>query len=328
MSEIPIGSDMESVVSAGSQREARIAHWRSLLPWTSYWIVMAASFALTAWLADDKRLGDYAWYAMAQGNVLLIVALELLIPRDPSVSLFKDRQSWNDIGHMLLFKLACRPLAWAIVLAMVGFAASKLGPFEGVWPAQWPLAIQFVALLLVFDLGGYTYHRLLHRFDRLYVFHALHHDTRRFHVLKSNRLHVGEEMVNFLLFVPILITIGCPASVVTWLGMWEVFEGNLAHSNVDQRFPRWMHYVVRTQGVHYIHHSTDDRQQNSNFGGLPIWDILFGTYKHPFEHKVGATGIEGDPVPRGFLAQLIFPIRAQFRLPAPARNAPANEPAT
>jgi sterol desaturase/sphingolipid hydroxylase (fatty acid hydroxylase superfamily) len=293
--------------------------WRTVLPWTSYWIIMALSFGLTAWLAEEDCLGNSAWYVMAQGNVFLIVLFEELIPRNKKDSLFRDRQSWNDIGHMLLFKLVCRPLVWIVALSIVSFLTSYWHNSKGIWPSYLPVPVQFLMLLLVFDLVGYAYHRALHRYDCLFAFHALHHDTRKLHVLKSNRLHVGEEVVNFLLLVPAMIIVGCPGAMTIWLGMWEVFEGNLAHSNVDQRFPRWFHYVVRTADVHRIHHSDDSKLQNSNFGGLPIWDIIFRTYRHPFDTLVTTTGIDGDPVPKGFFAQLFLPFVTLLRAKIAAR---------
>lgn len=302
-------------------RGEAVAAWRAVLPWMSFWIVMGLSFWLTAWLADESRIPDYAWYVMAQVNVVLIVLFEQLIPKDKGNSLFRDGQSWNDLGHMLLFKLAWRPLVWMAALYVVTFSASHWHTSNSIWPSRLPAVVQFLLLLLVFDLVGYAYHRALHHFGRLRVFHALHHDTRKMHVLKSNRLHFGESVLNFLLLVPAMIIVGCPPAMMIWLGMWEVFEGNLAHSNVDQRFPRWFHYIVRTADVHRIHHSDDGRLQNSNFGGLPIWDVIFRTYRHPFNTPVPTTGISGDPVPRGFFAQLLFPFAAPFRLKKDRRAA-------
>jgi sterol desaturase/sphingolipid hydroxylase (fatty acid hydroxylase superfamily) len=304
--------------------------WRLVLPWMSFWIIMGLSFWLTAWLAEESRLPNYVWYVMAQGNVLLIVLFEQLIPKNKENSLFRDGQSWNDIGHMLLFKLVWRPLVWMVALSIVTFSASHWHNSDSLWPSYLPGPVQFLLLLLVFDLVGYAYHRTLHRFNYLRAFHAIHHDTRKMHVLKSNRLHFGESVVNFLMLVPAMIIVGCPPAMVIWLGMWEVFEGNLAHSNVDQRFPRWFHYIVRTADVHRIHHSDDGKLQNSNFGGLPIWDVIFRTYRHPFDTLVTTTGIDGDPVPKGFFAQLLFPfvalLRAKVVAPPPlATESPATD---
>jgi sterol desaturase/sphingolipid hydroxylase (fatty acid hydroxylase superfamily) len=295
------------------------AKWRRIAPWLSYWVVMAVSFALTRWLSGEGHVTATAAYVMAVGNMIIVIACEALIPRRPQDQLFHDRQSWNDVAHLLLFKFGIRPVAWVATIALVGVVNTHLQRVSGFWPSHWPFLAQFVVLLLAFDLIGYVYHRTLHSADWLFAFHALHHDTRRVHMLKAVRVHFGEEFVNFLLVVPLCIVAGCPTPLLTWLGMWNVFESNLAHSNVDQRFPNWVHYVVRTSGVHYIHHSEHFALQNSNFGGLPIWDIIFGTYRHPSATPVTSTGLHGNPVPRNFIRQLWFPFVALLR-PAAGRE--------
>ena len=65
------------------------------------------------------------------------------------------------------------------------------------------------------------------------------------------------------------------------------------------------------------------RLQDSNYSSLPFVDVLFGTYHHPVDHPVAATGIEGDPVPAGLLAQVTYPFRAlveDARAPSLASN--------
>ena len=292
-------------------------------PWVTFWLVMAISFAATAYLTDEHRLGQWGWYVMAQANVLLILSLEIVLPREPSQGVFHDRQGWNDIAHMILFKLVFRPLSWGLAFVLVMEIAPREEDLPHIWPTALPVIAQFVLLLLVFDLMGYAYHRALHRYDCLFAFHALHHDTPQMHVLKANRLHFGESAVNFLIMVPPMMLVGVPAQMMIWLGMWEVFEGNLAHSNLDQRFPSFFYYLVRTADVHRIHHSREHAQQNSNFGGLPIWDVLFGTFRHPARTTVAETGILGDPVPRNWLRQLLFPFRelvGRTLAPAPKRH--------
>lgn len=300
----------------GIHFEAFTATWRSLLGWSSYWIVMAASFGLTAWLAGGSRIDAKTAYIMATGNMLMVAFLEQLVPRIPGNNLFRDRQSLNDIGHLLLFKFACRPLAWAATIAVVSLVGTRWGYLRGAWPTTLPIVAQFVILLLLFDLVGYAYHRSLHSVDRLFLIHALHHDTREVHMLKAVRVHFVEEFINFVISVSPFILIGVPPLLLTWLGMWNVFESNLAHSNVDQRFPRWMHYIIRTSGVHYIHHAADAELQKSNFGGLPIWDVVFRTFRHPADTPVAVTGIGSEEMPTGFLGQLWFPVLAQMRLRA------------
>jgi sterol desaturase/sphingolipid hydroxylase (fatty acid hydroxylase superfamily) len=282
---------------------------RTLLAWSSYWIVMGVSLGLTAVL---EKQTPYCWYVMAQVNVVLVMLFEELLPMKKGDSMFRDRQSWNDVAHMLFYKIIARPLIWAVALSIVTFVGSRWPNTSRIWPSSLPVPLQFLVFWLIFDLVGYSYHRALHHFDFLFAFHALHHDTPKIHVLKANRLHAVEESVNFLLVVPAMILAGCPASMMTWLGMFEVFSNNLAHSNIEQRFPRWFHYVTLTAHVHHLHHSDQDSLQRSNLAGLPIWDLVFGTYRHPADHRLTTTGIENYPVPRGFLAQLCFPFVKNF----------------
>jgi sterol desaturase/sphingolipid hydroxylase (fatty acid hydroxylase superfamily) len=47
------------------------------------------------------------------------------------------------------------------------------------------------------------------------------------------------------------------------------------HANFKS--PRWLKYFVQTPELHSVHHELDVHRYN--FGDLPIWDHLFGTYK-------------------------------------------------
>jgi sterol desaturase/sphingolipid hydroxylase (fatty acid hydroxylase superfamily) len=292
--------------------------------WLSFPVLMGGFVVLTGW--GFRRGFDTATWAAALTvtNFFVILLVEQLLPRRPEANLLRDRQSWNDVGHGLLFTFFGRPVAAAISVGAIALLADGAGAvgftgaFPEVWPQAQPFVLQLALALAVWSFSDYWVHRAMHTFDWLWWFHSIHHDTPQMHVLKSGRLHIGEEVVSFLLKPIPLLLLGVPGEMLVWVGLWTVFDGNLVHSNVDQRFPRWAHYFMPTVHLHYIHHAANRRLQDSNYSGsTPNWDVLFGTFSHPARNPVERLGIEQSYVPQGFLAQVVAPFRWQLHPPKP-----------
>ena len=55
----------------------------------------------------------------------------------------------------------------------------------------------------------------------------------------------------------------------------------IAHA--DQRTPFWLGFIVQRPEMHRLHH---ERGKHRNNYGLPIWDMLFGTWQNPRSGKV------------------------------------------
>src|SRR5262245_58843677 len=287
---------------------------RGAFAWLSFPILMAGFVALAAW-GLGRGYRPAVWGPLLTvANFFVILAVEQLLPRDPRTSLFRDRQSLCDMGHGILLA-AARPLGTAASVALLAGLGSlrELAPVAEPWPLAWPFPLQFALAFLVWTFGDYWVHRSLHTFDRLWWFHALHHDTPQMHILKSGRIHLGEELLNAVVKPIPLLLLGAPPEVLVFLRMWIVFDGNLVHSNVDQRFPSFAHYFLPTVQLHNLHHTRDRRTQDTNYcGSSAIWDVLFGTFSHPERVALGPLGLEASPVPRRFLAQLAFPFRQQL----------------
>jgi sterol desaturase/sphingolipid hydroxylase (fatty acid hydroxylase superfamily) len=291
---------------------------RDVGAWLSFPVLMGGFVALAAFGLgrgyDPVTLGA----ALTTANFFVILAVEHVLPRRREMGVFRDRQSLNDMGHGMLLAMLARPLGGAISVALLASlpALRDAVGLLGVWPRSWPFAAQMVPALLIWTFSDYWVHRSLHTFPRLWWFHAIHHDTPQMHIMKSGRIHFGEELYNALVKPVPLLLLGAPSEVLTFIGMWIVFDGNLVHSNIEQRFPSWAHYFVPTVQLHNLHHATDRRFQDSNYSGSSaIWDVVFGTFSHPDRCRAETLGIERSPVPRGLLAQVLFPFRSQLRTP-------------
>jgi sterol desaturase/sphingolipid hydroxylase (fatty acid hydroxylase superfamily) len=178
------------------------------------------------------------------------------------------------------------------------------------WPSHWPVALQIVVALLVYEGTTYWQHRALHRYERLFRFHALHHAGTRLNFIRAVRFHaVDIGTASFVAYLP-LVLLHAPDDLFTYLAILLSALGMLQHANIRMRTPRWLDALVCTPAVHRRHHSRSRAENDTNFSNsVMIFDHLFGTYGHPRSPVVEVIGIENDSVPRGFFAQVLSPFR-------------------
>jgi ornithine lipid hydroxylase len=198
-------------------------------------------------------------------------------------------------------------------LGLVGIELLQRGlrqAYPSFWPTGWPVALQLLLAVTLYEGTSYWQHRLFHRRERLWAFHALHHSGSHLDLFRSARFHfVDFSTVSFIAFFPLAV-VGTPHSIVTLLAVLVSALGLAHHGNVRQRTPAWLDWLVCTPAVHRRHHSRVRAESDANFGNtLMIFDVLFGTYAAPDPDGPRALGIEG-PLPEGFWAQLWGPFRA------------------
>ena len=253
---------------------------------------------------------EIAVFVVPAVGVIALLAVELVLPARPGHSPWADPERWRDIAHNFGAQVAGAQLGeifFVATAALVAGAAS--GWFGGnLWPVEWPVAVQIALVIVIADGLESVRHRLSHSVEWLWPMHALHHSADVMHVLKSGRGH-GLDMLGRTLFVfAPLVALGAPGHVLLWYPAAIALFGPIAHSNVATRVPRWLHWLVLTPGTHLIHHARDPELARSNFVNVvPVWDVLFGTFRHPDDHRVEDFGIENDPVPSDFVGQLLHP---------------------
>jgi sterol desaturase/sphingolipid hydroxylase (fatty acid hydroxylase superfamily) len=284
---------------------------------------LMTSFMWLSWWCYQQALDPKLWIpGLTALHFFVLLALEQLFPRRPHMNTLRDWQSINDAGHGVLTGLL-RPVGTSLGLLLLAALNEMRLSSDAMrlWPTSWNLIAQIALAHLIISFASYWVHRSFHEVDRLWWFHAIHHDTEQVHVLKSGRFHFVDEIVSAVITPLPLLVLGVPTEVIVLRSMWQVFNGSLAHANLQQRFPSWFHYVISTVDVHNLHHARERRYQDSNYTGMPIWDVLFGTFNHPDRCSAGEFGLRDAVVPRNFFAQLWFPFRAQVRTPLPLEAA-------
>jgi sterol desaturase/sphingolipid hydroxylase (fatty acid hydroxylase superfamily) len=194
-------------------------------------------------------------------------------------------------------------LAAGLVLARLDGVALDRPLFAAIADRRLRFAADIGVGLLLFELGGYAYHRLAHAVPALWRLHEIHHSSETMDWLASFRQHPLEiVMVTLAQNAPLVllgIPLGAHATVLVGLKLATVF----VHSNV--RVPIGpLRFVVATPRFHHRHHQRDGRVANfASF--LPCLDLLFGSYSAGTSDRFGVD----RKLPDGFVGLLLAPLR-------------------
>ncbi len=159
-----------------------------------------------------------------------------------------------------------------------------------------PFWVAVVVSMLLLDLAIYLQHVMFHAVPGLWRLHRMHHADLDLDATTGLRFHPVEILISMGIKLAVVAALGPPAVAVL---LFEVILNATAlfnHANIDLPRPvdRVLRLIVVTPDMHRVHHSVDPRETNSNYGDLPWWDRLLGTYiSQPAKgHKGMEIGIE------------------------------------
>jgi len=219
------------------------------------------------------RLGAFALTAM------LMAALEIARPRrrpDP------DRKGrWvGNLGVVAVSTVLARLVFPVVPMAL---AATLRDQGLGIFPALGlPLAAEIVLGILILDLAMYGQHRAFHAWRPLWRLHRMHHADTFFDFSTGVRFH-PLEILTSMAFKLALVALFAPPPLAVLA--FEIILNSAAmfnHANFFLPLPldRILRLALVTPDMHRIHHSTDGREMNRNFGfSFPWWDRIFSTYQ-------------------------------------------------
>ncbi len=152
------------------------------------------------------------------------------------------------------------------------------------------------------DLGFYFHHYLMHKVPFLWEFHKVHHSAEVLTPLTDWRNH-PVDMLTMIYFTSILL--GTFQALADYFLMSNLNFGqvigfnfivfgyysiayNLRHTHLWLSFGWHLNHIFMSPSQHQLHHSTDSRHFDKNFGSvLSFWDWVFGSlYVAKFEEKL------------------------------------------
>ena len=212
------------------------------------------------------------------GLFVTLAFLEIFAPRR-EVKPLKSSRWLTNLAIVAIDSLLVRLIfKSAAVGGAIWAAENDIGLFNNL---AVPLAFGAVASIVVLDFAVWLEHVASHKIPIFWRIHRMHHSDVDFDLTTAVRFHPIEIILSMAWKYLIVLLIGAPAIAVL---VFEIILNGAAlfnHSNwkLPLGIDRYLRYAIVTPDMHRIHHSTDRRETDSNYGfNLSIWDRIFGTY--------------------------------------------------
>lgn len=239
-------------------------------------------------------------------TVTLIIIAERLLPADPD---------WNeskgdvllDIGHTGLTVVGS-----ITFIAFVFIAADQLGDLLSlkIWPKEWPVVIQVLLAIVVFEFVDYWIHRAQHKIPFLWRFHTVHHSSERLYWLNTFKFHLFDIFLKVGFGYGTLFLLGIEVEVFAAFGLMVFVLSFLQHVNVKIH-GGYLNWIIATAELHRWHHSKAN--EYCNYGQVTIlWDIVFGTRYLPEQQDIEIGLASPTGFPKKFFQQLVAPFSSRL----------------
>ena len=147
----------------------------------------------------------------------------------------------------------------------------------------------WLALILATDFVWYWYHRLGHEVNFFWAAHIVHHHSEEFNFTAAARITTFQAVIRTGFWCVLPFAGFHPTMVITMLivhGAYSFFT----HTQLIGKI-KWLEYVFVTPSVHGVHHASDEKYLDKNYGDMfTFWDRIFGTFQEEEEKpKYGLT---------------------------------------
>jgi sterol desaturase/sphingolipid hydroxylase (fatty acid hydroxylase superfamily) len=238
----------------------------------------------------------------------LFVPLERIFAQWKEQPIF--RNEWReDLFYYLVSSLLVQILTFlTFIPARSIHAVAPMSEWRA-WISGLPFVVQFIAIMFLTDLVQYWVHRAFHRIPWLWKFHAVHHSARSMDWMAGARMHFLEILVLRGSTVIPMFVLGFRQDAVNLYIFVVYLYATFVHANLRWRFP-FIEKLLVTPRFHHWHHGIEDEAVDVNFAvHFPFLDRIFGTYHLPRDRWPSGYGVQGHPVPKGYLEQFKYPFR-------------------
>lgn len=141
------------------------------------------------------------------------------------------------------------------------------------------LAPGAVVAFVVSEGFGYWWHRAQHHVGFLWRWtHQLHHSAERVDLAGAFVFHPFDTAATTAVTsLSALLVVGVSPSAAAIAGALASFYGVFQHANIVT--PTWLGWIIQRPESHCVHHQRELHAYN--YANLPLWDIVFSTFRNP-----------------------------------------------
>lgn len=161
-----------------------------------------------------------------------------------------------------------------------------LMPFHFLTPFEIPINTwTWIIAFFVADFTYYWMHRLEHEHRILWASHSVHHSSEDYNLTVAMRLSIVESLFEWIFLLPMVLIGFAPFQAIVCLILVAQYQSWIHTERIIKL--GWLDEVFNTPSVHRVHHGSNRKYLDKNYGGvLIVWDKLFGTFQREEEKVV------------------------------------------
>jgi sterol desaturase/sphingolipid hydroxylase (fatty acid hydroxylase superfamily) len=187
----------------------------------------------------------------------------------------QDLYEWKDtaasltmgIGNVIV-TLATKAIAFAVFSFVYRFAPIHLGFGWWVWGVG----------LIADEFSYYWFHRTSHECRFFWASHVVHHSSQRYNLGTALRQTWTGGFTSFVFWLWMPLVGFSPVMILTLQSISLLYQFWIHTEIIRSLGP--LEWVLNTPAHHRVHHASNARYIDRNYGGtLIVWDRLFGTFE-------------------------------------------------
>ncbi len=223
-----------------------------------------------------KHSPDLIIYAVPV--MLFFTALEYIISKHDQKDVYQNKELLGSIfvglGN-IVSNLLTKLLMFLAVVVIYNWVPWRM---ELHW---W----MFFPAYIILDLCSYWAHRISHEQRFWWCTHITHHSGNKYNLAVSFRLSWIQQFK--LIFLLPLAFLGFHPLIFFVANQIAVLFQFWVHTEYVPKLHPWIEYIIATPSNHRVHHGSQTKYLDKNYGAsFIIWDRMFGTYQPEEERAI------------------------------------------